>query len=109
MRSGDGSFEPIPLSPIHVTDDPEDSNSDANLIRCASPPERVVDCCPKVMYPNPTSLMVFSLLCIFGGSRVIRDTSQLSQLLHYPHTREQCSYGVVVVLVGGLTHPQHRQ
>lgn len=33
-------------------------NSEANLTRCASPPDNVVAGCPKVTYPRPTSTNV---------------------------------------------------
>ena len=36
-------------------------SSEANLILCASPPENVVDDCPKEIYPKPTSCSDFIL------------------------------------------------
>ena len=41
-------------------------NSAANLIRWASPPESVVEGCPSVMYPKPTSFSVLSLEAMEG-------------------------------------------
>ena len=41
-------------------------SSVASVIRWASPPERVVDGCPSLIYPKPTSLRVFILLYIVG-------------------------------------------
>ena len=37
------------------------ANSAASFTRCASPPERVVAGCPRVMYPSPTSCKVLNL------------------------------------------------
>ena len=37
------------------------ASSVASLTRWASPPDKVVDCCPKVMYPKPTSWRVLAM------------------------------------------------
>ena len=37
------------------------ANSAASFTRCASPPERVVAGCPRVIYPSPTSCKVLNL------------------------------------------------
>ena len=41
-------------------------NSRANLIRCASPPDKVGDGCPNFMYSIPTSWSVCNILAILG-------------------------------------------
>ena len=44
-------------------------NSVASFTRCASPPESVVEDCPSLIYPSPTSRSVSSLFASFGRSR----------------------------------------
>ncbi len=47
------------------------TKKEASLMRCASPPERVEEDCPKVTYPSPTSCSgcslptTFSCLCVW--------------------------------------------
>ena len=60
-------------------------NSVASLTRCASPPDNVVDDCPNFIYPNPTSLNVWTTFLIRGtfsknvkaSSTVISSTSAI--------------------------------
>ena len=56
-------------------------SSAASFIRCASPPDNVVDGCPSLIYPNPTSYKVW-ILGIFSkncraSSTVISKTSAI--------------------------------
>ena len=41
-------------------------NSVANLTRCASPPDKVVEGCPNLIYPSPTSYKVWIFDFILG-------------------------------------------
>ena len=77
-------------------------NSVASFTRCASPPERVVEGCPKVIYPNPTSCNVLIFCKILGkfsknttASSIVRfstsfmdlplkRTSRVSRLYRFP-------------------------
>ena len=56
-----GSSKMYNVRPVSFFD-----NSAANLIRWASPPESVVEGCPSVMYPKPTSFSVLSLEAMEG-------------------------------------------
>ena len=50
-----GSSKIYRVCPVSFLD-----SSLANLIRCASPPDNVVDDWPKLMYPSPTSWIVLN-------------------------------------------------
>ena len=66
-------------------------SSVASLIRCASPPDNVVEGCPSLIYPRPTSLSVSIFLNIRGtfsknshaSSTVISRTSYMLLPLYF--------------------------
>src|SRR5512133_1012883 len=63
-------------------------NSVASFNRCASPPESVVDCCPNLMYPRPTSCRVLILWYIEGmlekNSTALSTVISSTSLMFFP-------------------------
>ena len=60
------------------------ASSVASFTRCASPPERVVEGCPRVIYPSPTScnvLIFCSIWGIFSKNETASSTVRLSTSL----------------------------